>query len=97
MYSPEDIKNLDEIKLFLDDNNIDYSTEYDNFCLHFGNPDGKRFYEICYVPSQNYPISYPKYGISGVDMDYFLNHHISQNMNKIHLNAGVKTFAMNVS
>lgn len=71
MYSPNDIKNLDEIKSFLDDNKIDYSTEYDNFCLHFGNPDGKRSYEICYVPSINYPISYPKYGISGVDMDYF--------------------------
>lgn len=71
MYSINDIKILDDIKLFLDDNDIDYSTEYDNYCLNFGNPNGKRSYEICYVPSRHYPIAYEKYGISGVEMDYF--------------------------
>lgn len=73
MYTPQDIKNLDEIKEFLDSNGIEYSTEYDNFCLHYGNPDGKRSYEICYVPSHQYPIAYKKYNIDGVGMEYFYN------------------------
>jgi len=71
MYSDQDIKNLEEIRLFLEENGVEYSTEYDNFCLYFGNPDGKRSYEICYVPSQLYPIAYPQYGIGGVGIDYF--------------------------
>ncbi len=71
MYSPRDIKNLDEIRQFLDNNGIEYSTEYNNFCLHYGNPDDKRMYEIEYVPSQRYPIAYEKYGINGVSADYF--------------------------
>lgn len=73
MYNIEDIKILDDIKYFLDENKIEYSTEYDNFCLNFGNPDGKRSYEISYVPSRHYPIAYPKYGIDGVEKDYFFN------------------------
>lgn len=71
MYNEQDIKNLEEIKQFLDENEIEYSTEYDNFCLYYGNPDGKRSYEICYVPSHEYPIAYKNYGIEGVEMDHF--------------------------
>lgn len=71
MYSERDIKNLNSIREFLESNGIDYSTEQDNFCLHYGNPDGKRSYEICYVPSLQYPIAYEKYGIKGVSADYF--------------------------
>lgn len=64
-------KHINEIRTFLDDNNIEYNTEYDNFCLWFGNPGGRRSYEIEYIPSLNYPIAYPKYNILGVDKDYF--------------------------
>jgi len=71
VYTAQDEKNLNEIKQFLDDNGIEYSTEYDNFCLHYGNPDGKRSYEISYVPSAMYPIKYPKYNIDGVGMEFF--------------------------
>ena len=71
MYTPRDIKNLNEIKAFLEENDIEYDTEYDNFCLHYGNPDGKRMYEIEYIPSHLYPIAYEKYGIEGVEADYF--------------------------
>ena len=73
MYTEQDIKNLSEIKEFLDQNEIEYSTEYDNFCLYFGNPDGKRSYEICYVPSAQFPIAYPKFGIESVSKEYFYN------------------------
>jgi hypothetical protein len=72
MYSEKDIQNLDEIKTFLDENEIDYSTEYDNFCLHYGDDD-KRSYEIEYVPSLKYPIAYPKFNIEGVDKNYFFD------------------------
>ncbi len=71
MYNDNDLKNLAEIKAFLDENEIEYSTEYDNFCLYYGNPDGKRSYEICYVPSHSYPIAYKQFGIEGVGMEYF--------------------------
>jgi hypothetical protein len=71
MYSSDDMKNLYQIAKFLDQHHIEYSTEYHNFCLHFGNPNGRRSYEICYVPSRHYPIAYEKYGIGGVEMDYF--------------------------
>jgi len=67
----KDIKNIEEIKQFLEDNEIEYSTEYDNFCLNYGNPNGKRSYEICYVPSHQYPIAYKKYNIEGVNKEYF--------------------------
>lgn len=50
-YTEYDMRILSEIHDFLTENEIEYSTEYENFCLHFGNPDGKRSYEICYVPS----------------------------------------------
>lgn len=71
MYTEKDIANLDEIRTFLEDNDIEYSTEYSNFCLHYGNPNGRRSYEICYVPSHEYPIAYPKYNIEGVAMNHF--------------------------
>lgn len=71
--SEKDIKNVEEIKKFLDDNGIDYSTERSNFCLWYDHPNGRRSYEIEYVPSINYPIAYPKYGIEGVDKNYFFN------------------------
>jgi hypothetical protein len=68
-----DIKNLEEIRTFLEENEVEYNTEYDNFCLYFGNPVGKRSYEIEYVSSLDYPIAYPSYGIEGVDKNYFYN------------------------
>lgn len=71
MFTDQDLKNISEIKDFLDENKIEYETEYDNFCLYFGNPDGKRSYEIEYVPSHQFPIAYPKYNIEGVKQDYF--------------------------
>jgi hypothetical protein len=70
-FSENDIKNLNEIKDFLDTNNIEYNTEYSNFCLWFDHPDGKRSYEIEYVPSQLFPVKYPKYNIDGVTADFF--------------------------
>jgi hypothetical protein len=69
----EDIKNIEEIKSFLDENKIQYSTNYDNFCLWYGNPNGRRSYEIEYVPSLKYPVDYPKFNIKGVDKNYFYN------------------------
>jgi hypothetical protein len=66
-----DLKNLNEIKSFLEENAVEYSTEYDNFCLWYGNPDGKRTYEIEYVPSLQFPMSYPNLNIKGVDKDFF--------------------------
>lgn len=66
-----DIKNLNEIRTFLDENNIKYSTEYDNFCLFYDEQPEKRTYEIEYISSLEFPISYPKYGIAGVDKNYF--------------------------
>lgn len=72
-YTEYDMKILNEIHEFLVENEIEYSTEYENFCLHFGNPNGKRSYEIAYVNSANYPIEYKQYGIEGVKSDYFYN------------------------
>jgi len=57
--------------IFLKEHNIEYSDEYDNFCINFGNPDGKRSYEIEYIPSLAFPIAYPKYNIEGVSTDFF--------------------------
>ena len=78
---PEDIKNLEEIQTFLQENDIKYSTEFSNFCLWYNDPSGKRMYEIEYVSSLNYPISYPKFNITGVDKDYFykLSYEAEQN------------------
>jgi len=67
----EAIKDVEEIRIFLEENNIEYSTEYDNFCIWYGNPDGKRSYEITYVSSKDFPIAYPSYGIDGVAKDFF--------------------------
>lgn len=69
----KDTKNLNEIKEFLDSYNIPYSTELNNFCLWYNDPSGRRAYEIEYVPSWKYPISYPKFNIEGVDKNYFYN------------------------
>jgi len=71
LFRSSDIVNLNEIKKFLEDNKIEYSTEYNNFCLWYEHPDGRRSYEIEYVPSIYFPIAYPKYGIEGVNKDYF--------------------------
>lgn len=65
------LKDLEEIRRFLKDNNIKYSTELNNFCLFSDAPPEKRRFEIEYVPSLEFPIAYPKYGIVGVDKDYF--------------------------
>ena len=56
-----DIKNIAEIKAFLDENEVPYGTEYGNFCIWHGDPSNRRTYEIEYVPSWKFPISYPKY------------------------------------
>jgi len=68
-----DIKNLEEIKEFLEENNIEYSTKLGNFCLFYDKWPEKRRYEIEYVHSLKFPIAYPKYDIEGVDKDYFFN------------------------
>jgi len=65
-----DKKNLAEIKGFLDDHNIKYSTKLGNFCLFYDDPD-KRSYEIEYVPSADFQIAHPKFGIKGVPKEYF--------------------------
>jgi hypothetical protein len=65
------IKNLEEIKQFLDENEIQYSTELNNFCLYHGNPDNKRSYQIEYVSSIDFPKAYPNFNIEGVDIDHF--------------------------
>lgn len=70
-FNEKDIKNLNEIKEFLDVNDIKYSTEKSNFCLWYNNPDNRRTYEIEYVSSSQFPISYPKYNIKGVESNYF--------------------------
>lgn len=66
-----DIKNLKEIREFLEENNIKYNTELGNFCLFYDSGPEKRRYEIEYVSSLDFPIEYPKYDIKGVDKDYF--------------------------
>lgn len=70
-FNNKDLEIINEIKTFLDEHEIDYSTEFGNFCLWYDHPDGKRSYEIEYVPSLKFPISYPKFNIDGVDKDYF--------------------------
>jgi hypothetical protein len=72
LYTKEnDIKNLEEIRDFLEKNSIKYSTEFDNFCLFYDEAPEKRRYEIEYVSSLEFSISYPKYNIDGVDKEYF--------------------------
>lgn len=72
-YNERDLKNLNEIYKFLNENNIEYSTEYNNFCLNFGNPNGVRSYEICYVSSESFPIEDKKLNIDSVSPNYFYN------------------------
>lgn len=61
-----------DVKKFLDDNNVDYKEVEDgSFVLWYGNPNGKRSYQIRYVDAKDYPIAYPNYGIEGVEKDYF--------------------------
>jgi len=69
----KDKENIGEIRKFLEENKIEYSTELSNFCLWYNSPDDRRMYEIEYVPSRKYPVSYPKYNIEGVNKDYFFN------------------------
>lgn len=71
IYTEYDKKIISEIKKFLDDNELEYTTEYDNFCLIDKNNPDKRKYEIEYVPSIQFPVNTPKYGIKGVDKDFF--------------------------
>jgi hypothetical protein len=72
--TPQAIKDLNEIKSFLEENGIEYKeTDNHTFVLHYGNPEGKRSYEICYIPACQYPIAYPKYNIEGVTLNYFYN------------------------
>lgn len=76
-----DIKNLEEIREFLEENNIKYSTELGNFCLFYDGKPEKRRYEIEYVSSLDFPIEYPKYDLKGVDKDYFFNKSIEAENN----------------
>lgn len=69
----KDFQNIEEIKGFLEENNIDYKNEGLNFVLWHDNPGGRRSYQIEYVTSNKFPISYPKYNIEGVDKNYFYN------------------------
>lgn len=66
-----DIQALNEIKAFLDENNISYETERDNFCLNYGTD---KEFEIMYVNSMLHPLAYPKLGIKGISGDYFYKH-----------------------
>ena len=70
-FNEKDLENIKELKDFLDFNGIEYSTEKSNFCLYYNNNEGKREYEIEYIPSKEFPIAYPKYNIEGVDSNYF--------------------------
>lgn len=70
-YSEDDLKYINEIQSFLDENGIYYTTEYGNFCLLDKNDPDKRKYEIEYVPAIKFPMEYSKYGIEGVPKDYF--------------------------
>jgi len=77
----KDIKNVEEIREFLEENNIKYSTKLNNFCLFYDEWPKKRRYEIEYVRSLDFPIEYPKYNIEGVDKDYFFNKSIEAEEN----------------
>lgn len=69
-FNKSDVKNLSEIKTFLDENNIDYTTKNETFIL-WSNDENMRNYEIEYVSSKMFPIAYPGYKIEGVPKDYF--------------------------
>lgn len=70
-YTEKDLQNLKEIEEFLNENNIEYYKDLNNFCLNKNNPDGSRSYEIEYIASHLYPIKYEKFNIEGVSIDYF--------------------------
>jgi hypothetical protein len=71
-YNENDLKIVGEIQSFLDENEVEYGIKDNTFYLTDRSKakDG-RGYEIEYVPSYQYPIAYPKYGIEGVDSDFF--------------------------
>jgi len=70
-FTENDIKNINEIKQFLNDWNIQYTTVDETIFLLPSKKEGGRTYEINYVISKQYPESYPKMGIKGVSKDYF--------------------------
>jgi len=71
-YNDNDLKNVGEIQGFLNEHEVEYKLKNNTFYLTDRSraKDG-RGYEIEYVPSYQYPIAYPKYGIDGVDSDFF--------------------------
>ena len=82
MYTEIDLQNLKEIEQFLIDNNLDYKIN-NNFSDNIPSPKAEietsflmnaknnRTYEICYIPSHEYPTNYPQHNIEGVQKDYF--------------------------
>ena len=83
-YNEVDEKNVNEIKTFLDEHEVPYTTKYDNFCIE--GKDGGRNYEIEYISSKNFPIAYPNYGIEGVEQTFFFDlskHAIDNNSFKL--------------
>jgi hypothetical protein len=62
------IESLDEIGKFLKDNQIDFHTERNNYCINAGT---SREVEIEYVDSLDYPMAQKALGLYGVPKDYF--------------------------
>jgi len=58
-----------EITEFLDEHDVEYSTELDNICLNY-NSD-KRNYEIECVVSSDYPMEHKRFNLEGVPKNYF--------------------------
>lgn len=69
-YNSNDLKILGEIKSHLEEYDIEYSTEFNNFCINRGLSNQS---EIEYVPSRYYPLEMPKFGILGAPKDHFYN------------------------
>lgn len=67
--TPSKIKVLNEIRKFLVDNDIQYDTERNNFCLNYGT-EGKEV-EIEYVESFYNRMEYPRLGVEGIPKDFF--------------------------
>lgn len=61
-------KTLDEICSFLKQNNIQFSTDRNNFCLNYGTDNE---FEINYVDSLSHNLRYPRLGIDGINGDFF--------------------------
>jgi hypothetical protein len=70
-YNKNDVKNINEIRQFLDDWNIEYIVMNETSFLLPPKKNDNRTYEINYVLSRQYPLAYPKMGIQGVNKDYF--------------------------